>query len=367
MNTVIKVLLIDDEEPIRRNLRSFLEDSGYQVADASNGREGLAAFIREQPDVVLTDLRMAEGSGMEFIAAMKARTPDTPVIIVSGTGQVQDAIEAIRQGAWDYLVKPIEGPGVLQHTINMALERKALLRQVREYQRGLEERAAQLRMLASRLMTAEHRERRRVAQILQEHFQQLLAAAKLAIGMLRARLVDASLCGLLKQAEEAINESIRISRSLTLELCPPILYDLGLAAALDSLGRWMQDKYRLKVDVQADPQADPPDEDVGVMLFHSVRELLVNVVKHAQVDRATVSMSLVDATHVQMLVADQGAGFDVAQHLPSSEGAGAFGLFSIRERIETAGGRLVVDSHPGRGTRVTMVVPIGAAREEAVS
>jgi DNA-binding NarL/FixJ family response regulator len=139
MSPPTKVLLIDDEEAIRRNLRSFLTDSGYQVADASNGREGLAMFLREPSDIVLTDLRMAEGSGMELIKAMKSRSPDTPVIVVSGTGQIQDAIEAIRQGAWDYLVKPIEGPAVLQHAINRSLERQALLRQVREHQDHLEE------------------------------------------------------------------------------------------------------------------------------------------------------------------------------------------------------------------------------------
>lgn len=363
MNPPTKVLLIDDEEPIRRNLRSFLEDSGYEVADACNGQDGMAMFLREPADVVLTDLRMAEGAGMEFIAAMKAQSSDTPLIVVSGTGQIQDAIEAIRQGAWDYLVKPIEEPAVLHHAIDRVLERKRLLLEVRQYQEHLMQRAAQLQALTSRLMTAEHRERRRVVQILHEHFQQVLVSANFAASMLRARLGDAESRKLLQRISNAIHEAIQVSRSLTVELCPPVLYVLGLSSALDWLGRWMREKHGLKVEVKADPLANPQTEDVSMMLFHSVRELLFNVVKHAQIDRATVRMSLADAGNVEIVVSDRGVGFDVTREQSLSEAEGGFGLFSIRERIEAAGGRLVVDSQPGNGTSVTLVAPIRGVQE----
>ncbi len=152
---------------------------------------------------------------------------------------------------------------------------------VRERTAVAEKRAAQLRILASQLTTAEQRERRRVANILHEHFQQLLASARFSLGALERRVSDPKVLPLLQQVNSVITEAISVSRSLSVELCPPILYDLGLAASMDWLGRWMESRHHLHVDVQADPQANPKAEDISVMLFHGVRELLFNVVKHA--------------------------------------------------------------------------------------
>ncbi len=240
--------------------------------------------------------------------------------------------------------------------INAELEQR-----VRERTAVAEERADQLRMLASRLTMAEHQERRRVAHILHEHFQQLLASAKINLSVVRRRAQAASADEPLQQAEDAIDESIRTSRSLTVELCPPVLYDMGLAAALQWLGRWMDDRYHLKVDVKADPQANPEAEDINVLLFHATRELLFNVVKHAGVKSATVRMSRKDERYVEILVADEGVGFDPAARAREGERPAGFGLFSIRERLSLAGGRVDLDSQPGHGTRIKLLAPMQAA------
>jgi PAS domain S-box-containing protein len=233
----------------------------------------------------------------------------------------------------------------------------ALEQRVQERTALANERAAQLQMLAAQLTTAEHRERRRVATILHDHFQQLLASAKFTISRLRRHLQDENLLPLVQSIEDVIDESIRTSRSLTVELCPPILYDMGLAQALLWLGRWMQDKHGLHVEVTADPQANPPDEDISVLLFHSVRELLFNVVKHAKVDRAIVRMTCGQNGRAEILVADEGAGFDPGTRPASGDINGGFGLFSLRERLEMAQGRLVIDSTVGAGTRITLLGP----------
>ncbi len=94
------ILTIDDEENIRDSFRLFLEDYDFQVVEACNGREGLEIFEREQPDLVLCDLRMPELDGLEVLATLKEQAPETPIIVVSGTGVIGDAIEAIRRGAW---------------------------------------------------------------------------------------------------------------------------------------------------------------------------------------------------------------------------------------------------------------------------
>lgn len=133
------ILTIDDEENIRDSFRMFLEDYDYQILEAKNGREGLEIFSREKPDLVICDLRMPEVDGLEVIEKIKEDSPDTPIIVVSGTGIIGDAIEAIRRGAWNYLLKPIQDMSILLHAINQATERARLIVENRVYQEHLEE------------------------------------------------------------------------------------------------------------------------------------------------------------------------------------------------------------------------------------
>jgi diguanylate cyclase (GGDEF)-like protein/PAS domain S-box-containing protein len=133
------ILTIDDEANIRESFRLFLEDYNYRVLDAENGREGLEIFEREQPDLVLCDLRMPEVDGLDVLDRLTEQSPETPIIVISGTGIIADAVEAVRRGAWNYLLKPIQDMSVLQHAINQALEKARLIRENQAYQEHLEE------------------------------------------------------------------------------------------------------------------------------------------------------------------------------------------------------------------------------------
>lgn len=133
------ILTIDDESGIRKAFRRYLEDCGYAVLEADNGKEGLDLFVRERPDLVLLDLHMPEANGLEALKEMTARSPDTPVIVVSGTGMVDEAIEALHLGAWDYLVKPFDDLSVLRLAIEKVFERARLIKENREYRKSLEE------------------------------------------------------------------------------------------------------------------------------------------------------------------------------------------------------------------------------------
>ena len=133
------ILTIDDEDQIRNSFRLFLEDHDFDVVEAKNGHEGLDIFRREKPDLVLCDLRMPEMDGLEVLQTIKSESPDTPIVVVSGTGIIGDAIAAIRRGAWNYLLKPIQDMSVLLHAINQELERARLIIENRAYQEHLEE------------------------------------------------------------------------------------------------------------------------------------------------------------------------------------------------------------------------------------
>ncbi|HBD07849.1 MAG TPA: hypothetical protein DCZ69_06265 [Syntrophobacteraceae bacterium] len=157
MVEVPTLLTIDDEEAVRRSIRVFFEDSGFEVQEAGDGRTGLEIFREKKPGVVLVDLRMPGMSGLEVIQALSAESPETPVITLSGTGMIGDAIEAIRRGAWDYVTKPILDMAELEHVVNMALERARLRRESRQYNEHLEQevarRSKELHELNERLKT----------------------------------------------------------------------------------------------------------------------------------------------------------------------------------------------------------------------
>ncbi len=132
------ILVIDDESIIRQSFADHLEDCDYQALTAENGRIGLEILEREKPDLVLTDLRMPEMDGLEVIRRGGQLAPDTPIIVVSGAGRISDAIQALRLGAYDYLLKPVKDLSVLEHTVDKALERSRLLRENRAWQENLE-------------------------------------------------------------------------------------------------------------------------------------------------------------------------------------------------------------------------------------
>jgi len=137
------ILIIDDDAAVRQSFADHLEDLDYRILMAENGRIGLETFDGESADLVLVDLRMPEVDGLEVLAHIRETSPDTPLIVVSGTGVIADAVEALRRGAWDYMLKPIEDLSVLTHAVENALEKAQLKRENRRYQEHLEQMVAQ--------------------------------------------------------------------------------------------------------------------------------------------------------------------------------------------------------------------------------
>jgi diguanylate cyclase (GGDEF)-like protein/PAS domain S-box-containing protein len=132
------LLTIDDEESIRSSLAAFFEDCGFTVIEAGDGREGLEIIRERRPDVVITDLRMPEVDGLEVVDAVCRMDDNLPIIMLSGTGVLADAIEALRRGAWDYITKPVQDMVELELMVARCLERARLVRENRAYHEGLE-------------------------------------------------------------------------------------------------------------------------------------------------------------------------------------------------------------------------------------
>lgn len=138
-NKAATILVIDDEAALVRSITAYLEDSGYIAKGAENGKEGLELVREFRPSIVLTDLHMPVLGGLEVLSTITKKYPDTPVIVISGAGELNDAIEALRLGAWDFITKPIADLQVLEHAIRKALERKVLLEENKQYAQRVEQ------------------------------------------------------------------------------------------------------------------------------------------------------------------------------------------------------------------------------------
>lgn len=223
----------------------------------------------------------------------------------------------------------------------------------------LQERADQLARLASEITLAEEQERHRLAQVLHDHLQQILVAAKLELSVLARKVTEKEHHTLIEEISGLVEESIRESRSLTVELSPPILHEAGLNAGLQWLARRMQKKYGFEVELDLSAMNDMERDDISIFCFQSVRELLFNSVKHSGVKNARVSLCCNSQKDVELTVCDSGRGFDperVWQHAARAS-SGGFGLFSIRERIQLLGGDFEIESAPGAGAVFKLTIP----------
>jgi putative two-component system response regulator len=142
-DTTIRLLTIDDDDRMRRSLKAYFEDSGMTVFEAASGAEGLAVFAAEHPDVVLVDLIMPGMNGLEVIEKLATISPETPAIVVSGTSELNDAVEAVHRGVWDFVTKPIISMAALENTVHKCLDRARLIKENELYRLHLEDLVAQ--------------------------------------------------------------------------------------------------------------------------------------------------------------------------------------------------------------------------------
>ena len=168
MTAPARILTIEDEPPVRNGIVAYLEDSGFTMLEAIDGPTGLEIFRREHPDVVLCDLRLPGMDGLEVLSTITAESPETPVIVVSGVSLLNDAIQALKRGAWDYVTKPIHDMAVLESAVQRVIVHAELLRQNREYREHLEKLNRELTHTLEQLQDDEEAGRKIQFQLLPE-------------------------------------------------------------------------------------------------------------------------------------------------------------------------------------------------------
>jgi PAS domain S-box-containing protein len=285
----------------------------------------------------ITERKLAEEDLRASELALRKANAELAVRVTARTGELTDLVQK------------------LQEEIRRRVKSEAELTAIHEQ---LEIRAVQLRELAGEITRAEQRERLRLATVLHDDLQQLLVAAKLQLSLLsrgQGKSVREGAAGILGILEQCL----ATTRSLTSDLHPAVLSLEGVPEAINWVARWMTEKHGLRVDARVEGEIPPLAEDLKVLLFEAVRELLFNVVKHAGVDSAEVHLQCTAGSSIEVTVSDTGTGFDPAQLLNAGAGGTGFGLFGVRERMALVEGTLEIKSAPGKGSRFTLTVPIG--------
>ncbi len=336
-----------------------------QSRQAEEKIKDLALFPAQNPNPVLRIrkdgyIQFANPAAWPIIELLKTKPGELLpaewkyVIAEIYDSQSSQEIELNHQD-WVFLIKitPFAGTDYLYAYGRDITEHKQIEKKIKAHQK-------QLRSLAAELSVADEREQRRIATVLHDHLIQNLGFSKIRLEGLAetdTKLGQDNYLNTIEELRDITEGMIQSTRSLTFDLSPPILYDLGLEAAIEWLSEQIQQQHGILICFERDGQLKPMEDDIRSLLFQTTRELLLNVVKHAKVDCAVVSISR-EGEYIKIDVQDAGVGFDVAKTSPQMDKHTGFGLFNIRERLDYIGGGLEIASEPGGGTRASLVAPL---------
>ncbi|HWH91288.1 MAG TPA: ATP-binding protein [Candidatus Binatia bacterium] len=364
-------------------IAGLLDSQGLET-QICNGSDEYSRQITDRAGALLfTEEALESPQGSLLLDALKAQPPwsELPLIILTSGGESRRAgllnLAAAAAGSVTLLERPISTLTLIR-SVQVALRSRRRQYQVRDLvtqlanlNETLEQRVAKrtaeaveqarkLRLLSAELSLAEEAERRRIAEMLHEDLQQLLVAARMQLTALCRTQDAARREPIAREIADVLERSFKLTRSLSVELAPPVLYEHGLAAALEWLAAGTRKNYNIEVTVEADSLANPKAADVRIFLFRAVRELLLNSAKHAGGSAVHITMEHRQPDKVRISVADNGPGFDLNSLDDKRTSSQTVGLLNIRERVSGFGGKFHINSGPKRGTRITLSLPRGS-------
>jgi signal transduction histidine kinase len=367
-------------------MATLLNTQGFETQICNGSAEYSRQMMDSAGALLLTEEALESAQGSLLLDLLKAQPPwsELPLIILTSGGESRRAglldLAAAAAGSVTLLERPVSTL-TLMRSVQVALRSRRRQYQVRDLvselanlNQTLEQRvgertakaveqAKKLRLLSAKLSLAEEAERRRIAEMLHEDLQQLLVAARMQLAALCRTRDTSEREPIAREIADALERSFRLTRSLSVELAPPVLYEHGLAAALEWLAAETGKNYNVKVTVEAESSANPEAADVRIFLFRAVRELLLNSVKHTAGSAVHVTMRHLRPDKIRIIVADGGPGFDPALLDDKRTSSQKFGLFNIRERVSSFGGEFHINSSPKRGTQITLSLLRGSATQ----
>ncbi|HEX7812264.1 MAG TPA: response regulator [Burkholderiales bacterium] len=363
------ILMVDDEPANLLALEALLEPLGQNLLRAQSGEEALRLMLKHDPAVILLDVRMPGMDGFETarMIRMRDRSRYTPIIFLTGlSAEMESAFRGYEAGAVDYLVKPLV-PEVLRskvavfvdlHRKNAALTGEIEERQAAETQ--LRESEIQLRALAARLISIREEERARIAREIHDELGQVLTGLKMDVTWLTKQLAgtEEQFVEKAEAMSRLIDSTMHLIRRISTGLRPEILDEMGLVAAFEWQAREFQKRMGMRCRLRL-PDTEPVlDQEISTAVFRIFQEILTNIARHAKASSVEADLRVSDEL-LTLKVVDDGVGISDSQ----IRGRGSLGLLGMQERAQLFGGEVTIKGTPGRGTAVSVSIPLGQRRQ----
>lgn len=350
----LHILLLEDSAAHVELTQHVLRHSGmpmsFVVTDNREDFEG--AIRRSPPDLILSDYSLPGFDGSAALEIAKALIPDVPFIFVTGTLGEEVAIETLKQGATDYVLKTRMNRLVpaVQRALREAQERRERQRAEEKLRRSHE----QLRALTGYLQYVREEERTRIAREVHDELGQNLTGLKLDLSWLAGKLRSSrTLTPKVKAMSSQVDATIQNIRRIATELRPAVLDSLGLVAAIEWQASEFQNRTGIPCRVKIDLKEAIWDRNFSTVCFRIFQETLTNIIRHAQATRVEVHLAEHDGQLV-LTVRDNGCGISEKEIVNSR----SIGLIGMKERAAQVGGEVFFFGIPGKGTTVTMRVPL---------
>lgn len=353
----IKILLIEDDEDdyvIIRDTLSEIPMWSFHLDWVSNSVHALEKIVTSNHDICILDYRLGKQNGIEVLKALKKNGFDSPIIILTGYGDHEIDMEAMKAGASDYLEKGNLEPKILERAIRYAMDRTKTLKALQESERGL-------RALSGRLVEAQERERARLAKELHDSIGANLTAIKYILEEKRYRMGMGNAPSegpTLEKIVDLVRETMEETQRMATNLRPSILDDMGILTAIQWVARNFREIYSgIIVETDLGISEEEIPESLKIVALRIIQEALNNIAKHSGADTIHLSLKR-NETCLELIVADNGRGFHLqrtqSQHYPS----GGMGLDGMRERAELYGGTFRIDSEEGKGCVLRALWPL---------
>jgi signal transduction histidine kinase len=358
------VLLVDDEPKNLMALQALLEPLGQNLITARSGLEALRLVLQHNFAVIVLDVRMPEMDGFETARLIRdrERSRHIPIIFLTGVSrEVESAVRGYEVGAVDYLMKPVV-PEVLRskvsvlvelHRKNAALSSEITERKIAEER--LRESEIKLRALAARLISIREEERARIAREIHDELGQVLTSLKMDLTWLVKQL-DQSQKPLLARADtmcRLIDSTVQVVRRMSTGMRPEILDDMGLVAAIGWQTKEFQKRMGIRCRAELPTQPTHLGNELSTAVFRIFQEILTNIARHAKATSVFVQLRISDE-RLSLKVTDDGVGMaESAVHARES-----LGLLGMQERAQLFGGQVTFQALPGRGTTVSVFIPL---------
>lgn len=334
-----QILVVEDDSTVKEYLQELFSCNGYSVSTASTGHEALQILDNEYFPLIIADLRLPDLLGTEILKYVQQQEINSAVLIMTGYSSIESVIEALRQGAYDYITKPFS-PQILLHRVAGALEKIHMEETARD--------------ISSKIVYATEEERRRISSDVHDVLGQALAVIKLTLRAIRNKVppsegeILSDIDGLSSHVEDTMKEISRITKKLS----PSYVAELGFSKAIRLYIETFSKKTGIQVHSTLPEGFSLQDPQHDIHLYRIAQEALTNVARHSCATRVDVNLTAADGL-LHFSVEDNGKGFDKSQ----GEGLLGLGLIGIKDRAAILGAKLIIESAPGHKTTIKVEVP----------